>query len=93
LEYLNNEGKSDIINLGTGKGISVLEMLQKTQEVIGHKIKSVFDTRRAGDPAVVTASAQKAKEVLNWQAEHSDLDNIIQTTWSVYKNSAKKDNQ
>ena len=89
LEYLNNGGKSEIINLGTGKGLSVLEMLQKTQEVIGHKIKSVFDIRREGDPAVVTASAQKAKELLNWQAEHSDIDNIIKTTWDVYKASIK----
>ncbi|MBE6450080.1 MAG: UDP-glucose 4-epimerase GalE [Alphaproteobacteria bacterium] len=89
LEYLKNGGKSEIINLGTGKGISVMEMLQKTQELIGHKIKSVFDTRRAGDVAVVTASAQKAKELLNWQAQHSDIDSIIQTTWAVYKNSMK----
>ena len=85
LEYLNNGGKSDVINLGTGKGISVMEMLQKTQEVIGHKIKSVFEGRRAGDPAVVTASADKALKVLNWKAEHSDVENIIQTTWNVYK--------
>ena len=85
LEYLENGGKSEFINLGSGNGISVLEMLQKTQEVIGHKIKSVFEGRREGDPAVVTATAEKALQLLNWKAEHSDLENIIQTTWNTYK--------
>ncbi|MBO5997531.1 MAG: UDP-glucose 4-epimerase GalE [Alphaproteobacteria bacterium] len=85
LQYLNNGGASDYINLGTGKGLSVMEMLQKTEEVIGHKIRSVFDMRRAGDPSVVEASADKAEKVLGWKAEHSDLENIIRTTWAVYK--------
>ena len=85
LEYLNNGGQSDFINLGTGKGLSVLEMVQKTEEIIGHKIPSVFDLRRPGDPSVVEASAEKAKQVLGWTAEHSDLENIIKTTWAVYK--------
>ena len=85
LEYLNNGGQSDVINLGTGKGFSVLEMVQKTEEIIGQKIPSVFDLRRPGDPAVVEASAEKAKQVLGWTAEHSDLENIIKTTWELYK--------
>ena len=86
LEYLENGGKSEIVNLGTGKGISVMEMVKKTQEIIGKDIPYSFEPRRPGDPAVVVATAQKAKELLNWQAEHSNLDNIIQTTWAVYKN-------
>ena len=85
LQYLNDGGKSDSINLGTGKGISVMEMVQKTEEVIGHKITTAFDSRRPGDPDVVEASAKKAKEILGWEAEHSSLENIIQTTWNVYK--------
>ena len=85
LEYLENGGQSEIVNLGTGKGISVMEMVKKTQEVIGKDISYSFEARRPGDPAVVVASADKAKQLLNWQAIHSDLDNIIQTTWAVYK--------
>lgn len=87
LEYLNNGGKSEIINLGTGKGISVLEMVTKTGEIIGHEIAYSFAERRAGDPAVVVASAEKAAKVLDWRANHSDLNNIVQTTWNIYKNS------
>ena len=86
LEYLNNGGKSEVVNLGTGKGISVLEMVRKTQEIIGNKINFCFESRRAGDPPTVVASADKALKLLNWQACHSDLDNIIQTTWNIYKN-------
>ena len=84
LEYLNAGGQSEVLNLGTGKGVSVMEMVQKTQEVIGRNIPYAFVPRRAGDPAVVAAAADKALQVLNWHAEYSDLDNIIRTTWAVY---------
>ena len=86
LEHLTNGGNSEIVNLGTGKGISVLEMLKKTEEVIGRPVPFSFEPRRPGDPAIVVASSDKAKELLHWQATHSDLDNIIRTTWAVYKN-------
>ena len=85
LEYLNNGGKSEAINLGTGKGISVMEIVKKTESVIGHEIAYTFAPRRPGDPAVVEAAAEKAATVLGWKAEHSDPTNIIQTTWNVYQ--------
>lgn len=84
LEYLDNGGESQILNLGTSQGSSVLEMINKTQEVIGRPVPYEFASRRAGDPAVVTAKADKAKEILGWEAKHSDLDNIIRSTWNVY---------
>ena len=86
--YLMNGGKSEVINLGTEKGISVMEIVQKTQEVIGKKINYDFAPRRAGDPAAIEAAAGKALKVLNWRAEHSSLDNIIRTTWAVYQKHA-----
>lgn len=85
LEYLDKGGESQILNLGTSLGSSVLEMILKTQEIIGKEIPYEFAPRRAGDPAVVTAKPDKAKEVLGWQATHSDLENIIKSTWNVYK--------
>ena len=54
--------------------------------MIGRSIAHTFEARRSGDPAIVVAASNKAKDVLGWQAVHSDLDNIIQTTWAVYKN-------
>lgn len=84
LLYLEKGGESRILNLGTSKGISVLEMVLKTQELIGRKIPYETAPRRAGDPAIVTAKADKAKEVLGWEAKHSDIENIILSTWRVY---------
>ncbi len=85
LRYLENNGKSQILNLGTATGVTVLEMIQKTEELTGKTINYEFAPRRAGDPAIITASAQKAKEILGWKAEHSSLDNIILSTWNLYK--------
>lgn len=85
LEYLDKGGDSQILNLGTSRGSSVLEMIEKTQEVIGRPVPYEFAPRRAGDPAVVTAKPDKAKEILGWEATHSDLENIIRSTWNVYQ--------
>ena len=89
LEYLNKNGKSEIINLGTSKGSSVLELVEKTEEIIGKKLPYSFAERRAGDPAIVTANSDKALKLLGWKAEHSDINNIITSTWNVYKKHMK----
>lgn len=85
LKYLDKGGNSEILNLGTAQGTSVLEMVLKTEELTDKKINYNFAPRRAGDPAVVTAKAEKAKEILGWEAKHSDLENIILSTWQAYK--------
>lgn len=85
ISYLGKAEESQVFNLGTLEGISVLEMVNKTEELIGRKINYEFAPRRPGDPAVITASAEKAAKVLGWKAEHSAVDNIILSTWQVYK--------
>lgn len=85
ISYLEKAEESQIFNLGTSEGISVLEMVNKTEELIGRKINYEFAPRRPGDPAVITASAEKAARILGWKAEHSAVDNIILSTWQVYK--------
>ncbi len=85
ISYLEKAKESQIFNLGTSEGISVLEMVNKTEELIGRKINYEFAPRRPGDPAVITASAEKAARILGWKAEHSAVDNIILSTWQVYK--------
>jgi UDP-glucose 4-epimerase len=73
------------INLGTGHGYSVREIIDTAQEVTQTEIPMVKAERRPGDPARLVADTHKAKEVLDWQPQHSDLENIIQTAWQWYQ--------
>lgn len=85
LKHLAAGKESTILNLGTGKGISVLEMVEATEKVIGHKLAYTFVDRRAGDPGLLTAGSDAAYQMLGWKPIHSDLENIIRTTYAVYK--------
>lgn len=80
LKYLINDGKSDIFNLGTEIGSTVKEIIESAIKITGKDIKVIYGERRAGDPAVLTASNKKAREVLGWKPE-KNLEDIIQTAW------------
>lgn len=84
LNYLQEKNRSEILNLGTETGTSVLEMLKAAEKVIGRPIAFEFAPRRPGDPTRLTASAQTAQQLLNWKPCHSDIDNIVRSTWAVY---------
>ncbi len=84
LDYLAYGGESQILNLGTGRGHSVLEMVQATERLLGKTIPHVFAERRDGDPATLMAVAQKAGQILGWKPTHSDLETIILSTWQAY---------
>ncbi len=81
LEHLRKGGPSDFINLGTGDGYSVLEVIETTRKVTGAAIPIRKEGRRAGDPAKLVADARKAKAVLGWTPRMSDLASIIRTQW------------
>ena len=81
VKYLLGGGESDIFNLGNGVGFSVKEVIEKAREVTGREIKVVYEERRAGDPAVLIASSEKAKTVLGWKPEFADLSVIIDSAW------------
>ena len=81
------ENKNLTINLGTGGGYSVLDIVNKVQEICNVSIKYDFGNRRLGDSDIVVASSELAKELISWETKHSDLDTIIKSTWSVYKSS------
>lgn len=76
---------SGIYNLGNGTGFSVLEMLNAAKKVTGIEIKFEVIERRAGDPASVVASSDKAREILGWQPQYVDVSKIIETAWNWYK--------
>ncbi len=85
LQYLARENKSHSMNLGTGKGHSVLEMIQATERVLGRKVNYKFAPRRSGDPSELMAVSNQAHTLLGWTPTHSDMDNIIESTWRIYQ--------
>ena len=85
MEYLMGDGKSDIFNLGNGVGFTVREVIETARKVTGHPIPAVEEGRRAGDPAVLIASSQKAKDVLGWNPCHDSLEEIIASAWAWHK--------
>ncbi len=72
-------------NLGSGKGYSVLEVIDITREVTGVDIPVEIRPRRAGDPAVLVASSNRARVELGWNPEHSTLREIIRSAWKWMK--------
>lgn len=73
-----------IYNLGTGKGTSVLELIQEMGEIVGHPIPYQIVGRRAGDIAVSYADVSKAEKELNWHARY-DLKRMCQDSWRWQK--------
>jgi UDP-glucose 4-epimerase len=75
----------EIFNLGSESGFSVKEIIDKASLVIGQEIPTEMLKRRPGDIAASIASAKKAKELLGWNPQYSDLDSIIRTDWNWRK--------
>ncbi len=86
MNYLMDGGESNIFNLGNGVGFTVKEVIDTARKVTGHPIPAKITPRRAGDPAQLIASSEKAKTVLGWHPEHADLEEIIATAWNWHKN-------
>jgi len=81
LEYLRSSGSSDYFNLGTGRGYSVLEVIECARQVTGREIPLQIEPPRPGDPARLIADPSKAKSLLGWQPAVSDLRSIVSSAW------------
>ena len=81
LKALENGAETSIINLGSGIGYSVLEIIKEVEKITGKTVPYAIGQRRQGDPAVLVASYDKAREVLGWSPKLSSLDDIIRTAW------------
>lgn len=86
LKRLMNGGDSAIYNLGNGTGFTVKEMVEIARKVTGHPIPAEVAERRAGDPAVLIASSEKAMKELGWKPKYADVETIISTAWNWHKN-------
>jgi len=82
LEYLFEKKKSDVFNLGNGRGFTVKEVVELAKKVSGVDFKVVESKRRFGDPQTLVADCGKAKKILGWNPLHFDLEDIISSAWN-----------
>ena len=85
LEYLFKKKKSNVFNVGTGKGYSTLSVIKKVSEVSGYQFDLKWGKPRAGEPEVLVASNKKIKKILGWKPKYSDLETIVKTAWLWHK--------
>lgn len=79
------KGAIGAFNLGTGKGISVREIVEACRKVTGHPIPVRMCPRRPGDPAELFASGMKARRELGWDPSHSDVETIVRDAWAFHR--------
>jgi len=87
IEYLSTQKKNLIINLGSGVGYSVLEVVNRIAQISNKKIEYDFQERRLGDSDRLIAKSDLAKKLIGWETKYSDLNTIIKSSWEVYKNN------
>jgi UDP-glucose 4-epimerase len=85
VEHMRRGAASGIYNLGNGQGFSVQDVIEVTRQVTGHRIPVVVEARRAGDPAFLVASSEKARNELGWKPSRDQLHDIIQSAWLWHK--------
>ncbi len=83
MKKLMTDGESFTVNLGTGKGTSVKEIVEACEKVTQRTLNYDYAPRRAGDPATLTANADKARKLLGWEPEYTDVEDIIRTVWNL----------
>ena len=81
LDYLLADQGSNIFNLGNGDGFSVKQVIEVARKVTGKKIVAIECPRRPGDPGILVGSGKKATQILGWQPQYSDLEQIISHAW------------
>ena len=85
LDYLRNGGESIAVNLGTGVGQSVMDVIGAVGAATGREVPHVLRPRRAGDPPQLVADPSLAKAVLGWSAEFRDIRRTVETAWAWHQ--------
>jgi UDP-glucose 4-epimerase len=80
-EHFGGVAGFSALNLGTGRGYSVKELITATQEVTGREVPHLFGRRREGDPPILVAETSLARRTLDWVPNNSDLRTILETAW------------
>lgn len=85
LELLARENRGEAVNLGSGRGYSVKEVIAAVRDTTGASLKLEVRRRREGDPPVLVASRRKAEILLNWVPEFSEIGSILETAWAWHR--------
>lgn len=85
MEYLKEKDEDLCLNLATGKGYTVLEVIKEAEKVSGRTVPYKITDRRPGDPAELVAASTRALETIGWKARHSDVSQIVESMWHIYK--------
>ena len=85
LEYLLQDGKTDVFNLGNGNGFSVKQVIETARKVTRKEIKVQTSDRRPGDPPILVGSGAKARNILGWQPKYPNLEDIIAHAWQWHQ--------
>jgi UDP-arabinose 4-epimerase len=85
MRHLADGGDSLILNLGTGQGHSVREVIQAVERAAGGPVPVEYAPRRAGDVPALVADASKAREILGWAPKYPELQTIVSTAWNWHK--------
>jgi UDP-glucose-4-epimerase GalE len=88
LQYLRDGKPSSVANLGTGYGHSVKQVIDAVERITGRKVNARHAPRRAGDPPSLVADPRRARELLGWQPQCSDLDSIVANAWRWHARQA-----
>ena len=86
--YLLSEKKSHVLNLGTGTGYSVLEVIDAIEKHTNQKVFKQYHQRRAGDPPKLVSNIDLAKKILNYDPKH-DISSIVKTAYNWERNGRK----
>jgi UDP-glucose 4-epimerase len=85
LRRIRETDENLVLNLGTSRGHTVQQVLEKVREVTQRPVPSRASARRPGDPACLVADASRARDVLKWEPRHSDLHTIVSSAWEWHQ--------
>jgi len=90
LQALEQGAPTSAVNIGTGRGWSNMEVIRCVEQVTGRKVPYTMGARREGDPAVLVAATERAKQVLSWVPHHSSLEEIVMTAWRWHESQFRR---
>lgn len=85
IDRLKKGGASTIYNLGNGQGFSVKEIIEAVRKVTGHPVPAEVAPKRAGDPAQLVASSEKARKELGWEPQYPEVETMIESAWKWFQ--------